>query len=104
MIEQAPAAAPIFGTPIRGVQFFRRPQIPQYNSAGWLHLAARAMGDKALRRHYGITEDKVLGEVCRLMAGQAVTLWRERWICPACGAMRPEHRMGCQVFAQLGAV
>jgi Zn finger protein HypA/HybF involved in hydrogenase expression len=72
------------------------------NSPGWLHTAARAMGDKALRRHLAITDDQVLGVWCKGMAAQAMQVWRERYICPACGGHRPEHREGCEVVKQLG--
>ena len=60
------------------------------------------MGDKALRRLYGITDDQVLGQVCKVMAAQGMQVWRERYICPACGGNRPEHREGCEVVKQLG--
>ena len=74
-----------------------------YNTPGWLHLASRAMGDRALRKYLGI-HDNYLDYWCKDMAAQAVQIWRLRWICPACNRMRPDHAEGCEVVKQLGRI
>jgi hypothetical protein len=48
---------------------------------------------------------KALDAMFKAMARQGVGLWLMRWICPACGGLRPnEHRDGCEVVRQLGKV
>lgn len=48
---------------------------------------------------------KALDAMFKAMGRQAADLWVSRWICPACGKMRPnEHSLGCEVVKQLGMI